>query len=443
MHKPEISPDPFAAPLAEARRALVRGDAAHAGVLVGRVLAGQPLHADALDLSAELAHLRGDLPALIDALTHLRGLRPDDAGLALDLAVVLLRAGQPGAAGTQLQAVLERQPTHLPALLMLGEVRLREQCGAEACGYFMRALEQAATTTLPPPEADPTLHSMLAKAREVLRRERTRVIDAALQPLQARHGEAALRRVRECADVFLGRRPVRHAHPLQRPAMMYIPDLAPRPFFERTEFPWLAQLEAATAMIREEYLALVRESAPGFEPYVQYPAGHRQAQEWSEVNNSDRWSAFHLFRHGQRVAGNADRCPRTTALLDELPLMRIRDHAPEVVFSVLRPHSRIPPHYGSVNGRLIVHLPLIVPPDCGALQVAGEQRGWREGECMVFDDSFEHLAWNQSDHVRVVMLLDIWNPQLSAAEREAFAALLIGVDDFHDAALAARSERFG
>ena len=110
---------------------------------------------------------------------------------------------------------------------------------------------------------------------------------------------------------------------------------------------------------------------------------------------------------------------------------------------MLQPRSRIPPHYGSVNGRLIVHLPLIVPPDCGALQAAGEARGWREGECLVFDDSFQHLAWNASDQVRVVMLLDIWNPQLSAAEREAFSALLVGIDDFHDAAAASRSERFG
>jgi aspartate beta-hydroxylase len=94
------------------------------------------------------------------------------------------------------------------------------------------------------------------------------------------------------------------------------------------------------------------------------------------------------------------------------------------MFSVLKPHTRIQAHFGSVNGRLIVHLPLIVPPDCGALRVAGEERGWTEGRCLVFDDSFEHEAWNDSDQTRIVLIFDTWNPDLSHAERHAFATLM-------------------
>ena len=212
---------------------------------------------------------------------------------------------------------------------------------------------------------------------------------------------------------------------------MYIPGLQPRRFFEREEFPWLAELEAATDVVRAELQALMQDPGAAFAPYVQLDPAHPQAASWTGVNNSPDWSACHLFRHGNEVTANAARCPRTMELLAKLPLMRIRNHAPEVVLSVLRPHAHIPPHYGSVNGRLIVHLPLVVPPDCGFLAVAGEKRGWEEGKCLVFDDSFAHEAWNDSDQTRVVMLLDIWNPQLTAVEQEAFAGAMTSLDEFN------------
>ena len=90
---------------------------------------------------------------------------------------------------------------------------------------------------------------------------------------------------------------------------------------------------------------------------------------------------------------------------------------PETFFSVLKPGAHIPPHTGVVNVRLVCHLPLIVPPDCG-IRVGSETRGWKEGECIVFDDTFEHEAWNKSGQTRVVLIFDIWNPYLSASERE-------------------------
>lgn len=110
--------------------------------------------------------------------------------------------------------------------------------------------------------------------------------------------------------------------------------------------------------------------------------------------------------------------------LESLGLHRVPGYTPEVMYSVLRPHSTMPDHTGSVNGRLIVHLPLIVPENCGGLRVGEEQRGWREGECLIFDDAYRHEAWNHSDDTRVVLILDTWNPALSEAEREAFRRML-------------------
>jgi aspartate beta-hydroxylase len=74
---------------------------------------------------------------------------------------------------------------------------------------------------------------------------------------------------------------------------------------------------------------------------------------------------------------------------------------------------------------------LIVPEDCGALRVGGEARRWRVGECLVFDDSFVHEAWNDSDHTRVVLIFDIWNPHLTEIERGALSTAIAALGDFH------------
>ena len=100
------------------------------------------------------------------------------------------------------------------------------------------------------------------------------------------------------------------------------------------------------------------------------------------------------------------------------------------MFSILEPRTRIPPHVGSNNCRLVVHLPLIIPPGCG-FRVGAETRDWEPGKAFVFDDTIEHEAWNDSDDWRAVLILDIWNPLLTLAEREMVKAVTAGVDEFY------------
>ncbi len=99
-------------------------------------------------------------------------------------------------------------------------------------------------------------------------------------------------------------------------------------------------------------------------------------------------------------------------------------------FSILDAKTRIPPHTGVANTRLIVHVPLIVPPGCG-FRVGVVQRGWEVGKAFVFDDTMEHEAWNDSDLPRAVLILDIWNPRLSEAERELVRVATAGVSEYY------------
>ncbi|MBP6627175.1 MAG: aspartyl/asparaginyl beta-hydroxylase domain-containing protein, partial [Arenimonas sp.] len=97
---------------------------------------------------------------------------------------------------------------------------------------------------------------------------------------------------------------------------------------------------------------------------------------------------------------------------------------------------RIPPHHGATNCRLTVHLPLVIPPNC-ALQVGNHVRPWTMGELLIFDDTVEHAAWNDSDQLRVVLIFDVWHPMLSAAERRLVKGTLEGIMAYygHDAPL--------
>ena len=233
------------------------------------------------------------------------------------------------------------------------------------------------------------------------------------------------RRVSECIDALLGKQPVY----VQRPTFLHVPRLPAIPFFDRSLTPWLETLESAAGEIRAELQSLLEEGATDFEPYIDLPAGQPKDQ-WGSLNRSLDWSAFFFWRHGKRDERNCARCPRTAAVLDEMPLARIPRRSPNALFSVLRPGARIPPHTGVSNMRSVVHLPLIVPPDCG-FRVGAESRQWREGAAWVFDDTIEHEAWNDSGAVRGILIVDVWNPLIDEVEREQLCAVLEGFDAYY------------
>ena len=251
-------------------------------------------------------------------------------------------------------------------------------------------------------------------------------LEAALKQ-EARHalGEsspASLNRLDVFAERLTGARRVYHQEPMQ----LHYPGLAAIEFHDREAFPWLDELEAATTDIRKELVAVLREDGEDLAPYVDFPKG-APFGPWAELNGSSRWGAFHLIFDGRVVAWNAKRAPKTMAALARLPQPWMAGRSPMATFSVLQPRTRIPPHTGVANTRLIVHLPLIVPAGCG-LRVGAETREWREGEAFVFDDTIEHEAWNDSDEPRAILICDVWNPALAEDERAAIAAVMAALD---------------
>ena len=216
----------------------------------------------------------------------------------------------------------------------------------------------------------------------------------------------------------------------QQPSVFYYPYLEQRQFWERDEFAWSAELEAQTPVIRAELEALVADGAD-FRPYIEEEED-RPHRDFHGLHGDESWTALYLWKEGKVVEENARRCPRTMAALEKVPISRIGHRTPAVLFSRLLPGAHIPPHHGMLNSRLICHLPLIVPPG-GWLRVGNETREWREGELLIFDDSLEHEAKNPSGETRIILLFDVWKPELGDDERAAVSEIFDAIDAYSGA----------
>lgn len=397
-----------------------------------RLIAEQPARLDARVGRARCAMLLGQ-PAL--AIVHLQAAMasaPDNAAVARSLGVAWLACGQLDEAEASLRQARALAPQEAQTLLHLGQVLQRKGRLLAAAQIYYRALltAQGKGEWLSPASTPPALRAAVVHAMDVVDRERSRALDALLAPWRDQHGAAALTRVQRCLDAHLKRLTLTPADPQQRPRFLYVPDLPSPRYFERSLFDWIPQLEAATAGIRAEAQAVLQDGA--LQPFLNFDSAEQVGQYLGSADTPPAWDAFFFYRDGRRYDEHHLRCPHTAAMLDALPLVRIREHAPEICYSVLAPGTHILPHTGVSNLRVVVHLPLIVPPDC-AIEVAGQTHVWREAEVVVFDDSFEHHAWNRSSERRVILLMDTWNPYLDPVERAALTALVAGIGDFNRA----------
>lgn len=148
----------------------------------------------------------------------------------------------------------------------------------------------------------------------------------------------------------------------------------------------------------------------------------RTSEGWFKNSTlQGEWSVYHLINQGKPVENNCNTCPRTMEIIESVvPLLKECSFG-NVLFSTLKAGTHITAHYGPTNCRIRCHLPLFVPKGC-LLSVDGEKRRWKEGELLLFDDSFLHEAWHKGTYgERVVLMLDLWHPELSMVEREALA----------------------
>lgn len=421
-----MSDEPAAvATLAEAAQTAMRaGRFDEANQLWTRVLVASPAHPQALFHLGQQALMRKDMSRARELLESAARSAPREPAIPLNLSFVFRATGDAAAEMSALTAALTIDPYFWPA--SLAKALLNERSGRKR--QAARIFRDVLAISPPLEQVSAELREKLVHARACVE-ENASALEAELRirldPLRARYVGESLDRFDECEAIQLGRKKVY----AQQPSLLHFPRLPAIQFYDRKEFPWLVRLEQAAGAIVEELCVVLREDSAEMRPYVSHPGGS-PINQWAELNHSPRWSAFFLWEDGRRIDAHCARCPQTAAVLETIPMLDLAGYGPTVLFSILAPRTHIPPHSSVTNARLVVHLPLIAPSDC-RFRVGNETRDWKYGEAWVFDDTIEHEAWNDSDSLRVIMMIDIWNPYLTMAERELVTALLNGVRDYY------------
>ncbi|MFM6854871.1 MAG: aspartyl/asparaginyl beta-hydroxylase domain-containing protein [Sphingopyxis sp.] len=335
---------------------------------------------------------------------------PQAGALWRNLAHARRELGDDAGEGAALDAALAIDRTDFTAWIRKAQWHQRRAEHRDAIIAWHGVLQMAASIH-PVPDA---LAQLLADARAYCDGQQAamRGTLAAAMASDADHlAPMEQRRVAAFVDHAVAGRPVYQ----NQCAGLYYPFLPADEFFDDHHFPWFAELTAATPAICAELQGLMDNPDGALRPYVRQDAGTPD-NIWSPLDNRLDWGAIFLWEYGAPNPAVLARCPATAAALGKLPSTHIPGRAPNAFFSILRPHTHIPPHTGVTNSRAIVHLPLIVPPGC-AFRVGGETRQWVVGRPFAFDDTIEHEAWNNSDAVRAVLIFDVWNPHLTPAEQ--------------------------
>ena len=420
--------------LNRARELARQGQTAEAERVYSMLLDTTPDQVESLNFLAMCSIERGNLARTLELLERAFLHQPADLATLVNLGAARDANGDyEGACDAYLRAT-RQDPAQSAVRLHLGHALEQLDRGEEALLTYFRAITDAQcqgrwlnTATTAPDILDRVTHAM-----RFVKAGRRRVFERVLEPVVRKNGAQALRRFQACLAMQVGDYRGAPEDPRQRPSFLYFPGLPTTPWFERSLFPWIADFERQTDAIRDELMGVLPRPEQGERVFA------NDAEEQTGLRGTQgapSWNGFYFFRHGEPREANRRLCPRTAKAIDALPLVRIREQAPEVLFSVLTPGTHILAHRGVTNTRVVCHLPLIVPEDC-ALVVGGEIHHWREGQVVVFDDTFEHEAWNRGSRTRVVLIIDVWNPHLTPAERDAITVLIDAIGEFKKASAA-------
>lgn len=231
-----------------------------------------------------------------------------------------------------------------------------------------------------------------------------------------------LDRMKEYLQVWAGERPQRAQDPSLHPHYPLFPGLRHRPFHDPGDFP--------AARILEDNFETIRDEARGLDESVEldYTLAVTMHRSWKRPwtllapkAGPRSWTVYVFHHMGVEVESIARRCPRTLAIVDSLP-GACREHTwGDFVFSAMSPGTHLRRHCSTDNLRVRIHLGVVIPEGC-EIEVKDERRPWREGKCLVFEDSFEHEVWNRSAHRRIVLIADVWHPDLTDIEIRALTA---------------------
>jgi len=406
----------------QAQKLLREGRLAEAEKIYQQILETSPDDAEALNLIALSALRRRDLSRAMELLEHAVQAHPEDFHSRFHLGRAYDEAGNLDRALPQYETALKMRPQNYTARLYCAYTLERRGARDQALPQYVRALGDAQREGrwLDPLSTPANVKPLVEQAVLLVRETKRTIAGEVMAQLRARFGASELARVERALRVYLREEQAQSPDPRQQPTFFYFPDLPPTAYLDRKLFAWIEAFEDATDAVRAELQKLLPSSAGRERVFL---SDEVERVNLRGTNVAPSWNGYYFYRHGERREDNCAACPATAAAIDAIPLSRVPRHGPEVLYSVFTSGTHLLPHRGVTNTRLVGHLPLLIPRDC-ALKVGGELHVWREGRVVIFDDTYEHEAWNRSNEIRVVMIFDIWNPYLTEVERQAVAEVL-------------------
>lgn len=425
--------------LDQARRLTLSGQILQAEALYGLVLKDWPGQPTALRALADIAMHREDAPRALGFLAEAVRRHPNDQELTLSYAAVLVKAHNLPEATDWLERAVARDAKFHAAWLFLGQLRdaKGDTYGALRAWYEAIIGAQRAGLWLGEDTTTPQMLQQVIRAVEKVRKGREILLYESYGELRQQLGAAAVGRVDKALAGYLRKWNATPPDSRQRPRFFYFPDLPDLPYHDPFLQPWAAQLQSSVDVIRNDAQRVFAEDQK-FQPFLVSKGSNQTQEHISGSGTAPAWDAFFFYRHGERFDKNHDRCPDTSAVLESIELCRISDQAPEICFSVLGPGTQIMPHYGVSNVRLVMHLPLLIPGNCALNLIDAGEHHWEQGNLVMFDDTFQHEAWNRSDTPRIVLLMDCWNPHLTSVEKTAVKQLIEMITAFQLADRAAQ-----
>ena len=385
-----------------------------------------PAAVDAAGQAGMAALRAGDPATAIAKFQSIVAAGAADTAVWLALSMAYQASGDPKNEIAAVTQVLERDPDNIRANLIKADALVAIGSKRAAMGFYAH-LEVLVPQTEGLP---PAIAAELNRARQTNAKLKQGLSDYLLAEVEKAgfHPARSSRRFGDSLDILTGRK----QRYVPTPRAYFFPELPAIEFYDRTRFAWLDPVEAATDAICSELMPILEEGTH-FGPYIEVEAeksSHVVASSSKElISSPEDWTAAYLIRDGKHQTPLAERCPKTLAALDEVPLETIEGRAPFVLFSKLTPGAWIAPHTGFLNSRLVCHLPLLVPDGCW-FRVGNQVRLWERGKAWVFDDTIEHEARNQGQGTRVVLIFNIWHPDLTEEERHLVASLLTAVETF-------------
>lgn len=319
-----------------------------------------------------------------------------------------------------LDRTLASDPQNIRALIMKGDAIWTRGEPQSAVTFYKRVLTLVPDVAALPPPARDAIRNIQARVDQYkgdMQKHLTQrfaengLINTDKIPSRFQHALDLLYEIRERYE--------------QQPRALYYPELPARQFYEPRDYAWTSSLLAAEAAIREEFLAL-KSNRNLFTPYI-HATGNSPINPDHPLLDNEDWSAMHIVKNGVVDQEVARRMPTVLKALEGAPLERVAGRGPTILVSRLAPGSKIGAHTGYLNTRLTCHLPIVIPGQCG-IRVGNETRHWRSGEMLMFNDSIDHEAWNDSAEERYVLIFFVWRPELPEAERNLVKHLLEGVD---------------